>query len=62
MGTSATGIMTTEEAAVLLRCSTRTVLELLRQGRLPGKKIGRRWLILESDLRKSLKANNTAST
>ena len=42
--------MTTEEAAVLLRVSSKTVLGLASQGVLPGRKVGRAWRFLRSDL------------
>jgi excisionase family DNA binding protein len=43
-------VLTTEEAATLLRVSTKTVLVLVRQGSLPGEKVGRAWRFLRSDL------------
>ncbi len=43
-------VLTTEEAASLLRVSTKTVLALARQGSLPGEKVGRAWRFLRSDL------------
>jgi excisionase family DNA binding protein len=36
-------ILTVEEAARLLRLSPYTVRKLARQGRLPGRKVGRGW-------------------
>ena len=42
--------MTTEEAAVLLRVSTKTILGLANRGTLPGRKVGRAWRFLRSDL------------
>ena len=43
-------ILTVEEAARKLQMSTKVVREYLRVGKLPGRKIGRAWRILESDL------------
>jgi len=43
-------VLTTEEAAALLRVSSRTVLALARDGILPGEKVGRAWRFLRSDL------------
>lgn len=43
-------VLTTEEAAALLRVSTKTVLQLVRSGALPGEKVGRAWRFLKSDV------------
>lgn len=43
-------VLTTDEAAGLLRVSTKTVLQLAGQGILPGRKVGRAWRFLRSDL------------
>jgi excisionase family DNA binding protein len=43
-------VLTTEEAADLLRVSTKTVLALAREGSLPGEKVGRAWRFLRADL------------
>ncbi len=43
-------VLTTEEAAELLRVSTKTVLTLAREGSLPGEKVGRAWRFLRTDL------------
>jgi excisionase family DNA binding protein len=43
-------ILTAEEAAELLRVSTKTVLALARGGALPGSKVGRAWRFLRTDL------------
>lgn len=43
-------VLTAEEAANLLRVSTKTVLALARRGFLPGEKVGRAWRFLRSDL------------
>ncbi|ADU51839.1 DNA binding domain protein, excisionase family [Thermaerobacter marianensis DSM 12885] len=36
-------VMTVSEAAAYLRVDERTVRRLLREGRLPGRKVGRQW-------------------
>lgn len=43
-------VLTAEEAADLLRVSTKTVLTLARDGALPGTKVGRAWRFLRADL------------
>lgn len=43
-------VLTTDEAAELLRVSTKTILALAREGILPGEKVGRAWRFLRSDL------------
>lgn len=43
-------VLTTEEAANLLRVSTKTILALARDGSLPGEKVGRAWRFLRVDL------------
>lgn len=43
-------VLTTDEAAALLRVSTKTVLQLVRAGSLPGEKVGRAWRFLKSDV------------
>ena len=43
-------VLTTEEAADLLRVSTKTVLTFARDGVLPGTKVGRAWRFLRVDL------------
>ena len=43
-------VLTTEEAAILLRVSTKTILGLASRGTLPGRKVGRAWRFLRSDL------------
>jgi excisionase family DNA binding protein len=43
-------VLTAEEAAALLRVSTKTVLTLARNGNLPGEKVGRAWRFLRSDV------------
>lgn len=43
-------VLTADEAAQLLRVSTRTVLALARDGSLPGEKVGRAWRFVRADL------------
>lgn len=43
-------VLTTKEAAALLRVSTKTLLSLAKSGALPGEKVGRAWRFLRSDV------------
>lgn len=43
-------VLTADEAAELLRVSTKTILALARDGTLPGEKVGRAWRFVRSDL------------
>lgn len=43
-------ILTAEQAAQLLQVSTRTVLQLARNGDLPGHKVGRAWRFVREDV------------
>ena len=43
-------MLTTEEAAEFLRVSSRTILQLAGRGAMPGRKVGRSWRFLRSDL------------
>ena len=45
-----TEVLTADEAAELLRVSTKTVLALARAGALPGEKVGRAWRFVRADL------------
>lgn len=44
-------LLTTEEAADTLRVSTRTIYSWLKEGKLSGQRVGRKWLIEEDELR-----------
>jgi excisionase family DNA binding protein len=44
------GLLTTEEAAELLKLNVETVRRLLREGVLTGAKIGDNWRIRRSDI------------
>jgi excisionase family DNA binding protein len=48
--------LTVQEVAALAHVTTRTVYEWLKQGKLAGKKIGKRWLFSEADLLAALQA------
>lgn len=43
-------VLTADEAAHLLRVSTKTILTLARDGVLPGEKVGRAWRFVRADL------------
>ena len=43
-------ILTVEQAAEKLQMSAKVVRQYLRLGKLPGRKIGKAWRVLESDL------------
>lgn len=43
-------VLTAEEAAALLRVSTKTLLALAREGEVPGEKVGRAWRFLRAEL------------
>ena len=48
-------VLTAEEAAHLLRVSTKTILTLARDGILPGEKVGRAWRFVRADLLEHLR-------
>jgi len=43
-------ILTTDEVAELMRVSYNTARKWIKRGRIPGRKIGRVWRVVESDL------------
>lgn len=43
-------VLTADEAAELVRVSTKAILALARNGSLPGEKVGRAWRFLRADL------------
>lgn len=51
-------VLTADEAAHLLRVSTKTVLTLAREGVLPGEKVGRAWRFVRADLLEHLRGGN----
>ena len=50
MSDAGDAVLTAEEAASLLKVSTKTLLRLARSGELPGQKIGRAWRFVRGDL------------
>jgi excisionase family DNA binding protein len=54
-------VLTTEEAADLLRVSTKTILTLARQGDLPGEKVGRAWRFLRAELLEYLRGREKSA-
>ena len=52
-------LLTPAQAAERLQITERTVYEWLREGRLPGHKIGRLWRIDPKDLRAFLEGSRT---
>lgn len=50
-------VYTPKQAAAILQVDKRTVYAFLKAGRMPGKKIGHQWKILEDDLKDYLKDN-----
>jgi molybdate transport system regulatory protein len=44
------GLLSAEEAAALLRLNVKRVQALARAGKLPGRRVGRRWLFDEREL------------
>ena len=51
-------VLTADEAAELLRVSTKTVLAMARAGALPGEKVGRAWRFVRADLLEYLRGQN----
>ena len=45
-----TSFLTVEEVADKLSVTTRTIQKMLREERIKGKKLGKRWYILTEDL------------
>lgn len=43
-------LMTAEEVAEYLRIDLTTTREMLREGKLPGRKVGRAWRVLRDEL------------
>lgn len=43
-------ILTVEQAAEKLQLTPKTCRKLLKEGRMPGRKVGRAWRVLETDL------------
>ena len=53
--------LTTDEVAAILRTSGAGVRRLIRLGRLPAARVGRRWLIEPVAVRKLVQAGKVAS-
>lgn len=50
-------VLTPEQVAEILQISTRTVYTLLRTAKLPGRKIGGNWRVLEAELEVWMRSN-----
>ena len=48
-------ILTADEVSKVLKVSKQTVRALINEGKLPAKKVGRSWRILEEDLHAFMK-------
>lgn len=48
-------LLTVKEVAEILRIAEKTVRELLKEGSLPGIKVGKTWRIPEDDLKKYIR-------
>ena len=55
-------ILTVEQAAEKLQMSTRTTRDMLRLGKLPGRKIGRAWRVVDTDLERWIRAGQGTHT
>ena len=43
-------ILTVEQAAEKLQLTPKTTRKLLKEGKMPGRKVGRAWRVLETDI------------
>ena len=50
-------VLTTTETTRYLRVSRKTLLKLIREGKIPARKIGKNYRYLKSELEKYLKGN-----
>jgi excisionase family DNA binding protein len=50
-------LLSVEEAASKLKLAPKTLRDWLRTGKLPGVKLGKRWLIREQDLEAAIQAH-----
>ncbi|MDI3538257.1 MAG: hypothetical protein PWQ13_280 [Bacillota bacterium] len=55
-------VLNVEEVADLLRVSTQTVYNMIKDGRIPAKKIGREWRFSRYQIERLLHDNETGST
>ncbi len=53
-------ILTTEQAAAILQVNYETCRRYLNAGKIPGRKIGKSWRIVESDLKRFIAEGNAA--
>jgi excisionase family DNA binding protein len=51
-------VLTADEAARVLRVSTKTILTLARDGVLPGEKVGRAWRFVRANLLEHLRGGD----
>lgn len=51
-------LLTVDQVAELFHVHKETVRIWLRDGRLPGRHVGRRWYVLEDDVREALKGGD----
>ena len=43
-------ILTVEQAAEKLQLTPKTLRKLLKEGKMPGRKVGRAWRVVETDI------------
>jgi molybdopterin-binding protein len=55
------GLLSAEEAAIYLHLNVKRVQALAREGKLPGRRVGRKWLFQERDLERALGAETQES-
>lgn len=55
-------ILTIEQAADILHLNPQVVRQYLRQGKLPGRKVGRHWRVLEEELTAFVRGGSRQST
>jgi excisionase family DNA binding protein len=51
-------ILTIEQAAEMLHLNPQVVRQYLREGKLPGRKVGRHWRVVEDDLTRFVRSGN----
>jgi excisionase family DNA binding protein len=51
-----TPMLTSKEAADLLRLSPQTIVDYVRRGKLPAVKVGRSWLLRREDVERFLES------
>lgn len=55
-------ILDADQAAQAIGCSRRTLLDLARNGRIPGTKLGNKWRFLRTELRQAIRNGSTQSS